>query len=335
MTKLKFFLSVLFFCFYYYTPIFHIASQAQTIDSMQWARKKIFAAPLETLVPANSQSVKFIDGTIKPVIEVLINSKGPFRMLVDVGANVTLLQKKLVGELQLKNLRPEGGKLLIVDSIRIGSAKFSGIVAGESEWQENIDGVIGFNLFSECLLSFNYPNRILTVSTGELSKPDNNAIFEYATHFGLPYYNLKIGKDTLEVLLDTGMSGYFAVNSKLKDNHKFDLHKTTVSTTSSYYKGKATQTLLRDEIKIGKYAFHSCPTVISEEEGNRIGSGMFQYFVLTFDQKINPLLLYLIKIHLNFLNLKNWISSMLPSVFLQNPACGGTIKFLINHYHQV
>ena len=275
---------LLFLTFIFCLPL---KLRSQGIDSTQWARKQIFAAPSKTFIPHGNESVKFVDVITKPVINILINGKGPFRMLIDVGANITLLQKNLVKQLGLRNLRPNGGKLLLVDSIKIGNASFTGIVAGEDEWKENIDGVIGFNIFKNCLLSFDYTQQRLNLLAGELPAPDNKTIFRYTNHLGLPYYTLSVGADTLEVLLDTGMSGYFAINSKYKDRFKFSGHEKNVTTTSSYYKGSATLLPLLDKIKIGRYAFNNCPTVISVEDGNRLGSGIFQYFTLTFDQKNN------------------------------------------------
>src|SRR5207253_2037679 len=83
----------------------------------------------------------------------------------------------------------------------------------------------------------------------------------------------------------TGMSGFFAINTKATGNLQFYNSTKTINTTSSYYKGNAIQAVLKNKIKLGDYGFSNCPVVISVEDGNRIGSGLFQYFTLTFDQK--------------------------------------------------
>lgn len=259
---------------------------SQQIDSVQWARTQILAAPLKTVLAKQKVSVPLVGGKLLPVVEVMINGQGPYRLLVDAGANITLLQTKVTTALKLKNLRPDGGKLLLVNEIKIGDASFYGVVVGDNAWDENIDGIVGFNLYKECLVTFDYPRQQLEFEYGYLPAADGKEVFDYFLDKRLPYINLIAKNDTVKVLVDTGMSGHLDINSS--EERKFQyLHgqETRVKSKSFYFEGDVIKRTLQKPLEIGQYKIVKSPIVISPEPGNRMGSSIFQYFRLSFDQK--------------------------------------------------
>ena len=67
---------------------------------------------------------------------------------------------RVADELKLPVLRPgETSKLLSLGSVQIDGAHFEDLVVGAKSWNENIDGVIGFNLFTNCLVMMDYTRQ--------------------------------------------------------------------------------------------------------------------------------------------------------------------------------
>jgi predicted aspartyl protease len=259
---------------------------SQEIDSAVWAKTQAAAAPLKTVLAKKRVSVALVGGKFLPLVDVMINGKGPYRLLVDAGANITLLQTKVADELRLKNLQPNGRKLLYVKEIKIGEASFFGVVVLDDAWDENIDGIVGFNLYKDCLATFDYPQQQLQFEYGQLPAADRKEVFDYYLDKRLPHINLMSNNDTIKVLVDTGMGGHLDINTS--DERKFQYvqgKETRVKSKSFYFEGDVVKRMLQDPLKIGQYKIINSPIVISPEEGNRMGSGIFQYFSLTFDQK--------------------------------------------------
>lgn len=258
----------------------------QISDSVQWAKALAITAPLKTKLELDRVSVPLVGGKFLPLVEVMINGKGPYRLLVDTGANITLLQGKIVKELGLRNLRPDGTRMYYVREIRIGKAIFSGTVVFEDNWDEAIDGIVGFNLYKDCLVTFDYPQQLVQFEHGELPVSDNEKIVDYMLEKRLPYINLIINNDTLRVLVDTGMAGHLDVNKDEERRIEYmEGKETIVKSKSFYFSGDVIKRVLKKPIVIGKYRIINSPIVISEEKGNRLGSSIFQFFCLTFDQK--------------------------------------------------
>src|SRR5438132_9375626 len=66
-------------------------------------------------VPAGGVSMPMLDFGGRPVVEVTINGKGPFRLVLDTGASVTVLDTSLAADLGLAGTSTE------VDELRIGA----------------------------------------------------------------------------------------------------------------------------------------------------------------------------------------------------------------------
>lgn len=271
---------------FHYLVFSILSSYGQVIDSVQWAKKQVAAAPLKTVLAKQKVSVPMLGGKLLPLVEVMFNGKGPYRLLVDAGANVTLLQTKVVNELKLKILQPNGRSLFFVNEMRIGNAAFYGVVVTDDAWDENIDGIVGFNLYKDCLVTFDYPQQQLQFEYGHLAGADNKEVFDYYLDKRLPHINLIVNNDTIKILVDTGMSGHLDINTSEEKKFKYvSGQETRVKSKSFYFEGDVVKRMLEMPLEIGQYKIVNCPIVISPEEGNRMGSSIFQYFCLTFDQK--------------------------------------------------
>jgi hypothetical protein len=142
-------------------------ARVPTAESIEEARRRVVGPPQSLDLGAAPVAVPLVGPVTMPLVDVLVNGRGPYRLLVDTGANVTLLQGRVARELRLPVLRPgRESQLVRVERLEIGAARFTGLVAGARDWREDIDGVLGFNLFSGCLLTFDYPAGTLVLERG-------------------------------------------------------------------------------------------------------------------------------------------------------------------------
>ena len=270
------------------SAFFGQAVQAQDQDAqIAEARRRVVAAPRHTRLASSTVIVPLVGTKTLPLVEARLNGKGPYRLLVDTGADVTLLQMRVADELKLPVLRPgTTSKLLALERLTIGGATFVDLVVGAKSWNENIDGVIGFNLFAELLLTFDYPRQRLALRKGVLPPANQKDILAYGLDNRHPTLEIILGNERLTFLIDTGASQAIvvpnAIASKLRfrDGLAAGPVLTTLDTKSPSRIGR-----LSGSIRLGIHEI-SEPTVhVLEEDEALLGSALFKDFILTFDQK--------------------------------------------------
>jgi hypothetical protein len=101
--------------------------------------------------------VPLVGAPTLPLVEVTLNGRGPYRFLFDAGANVVSVKASVAREAGLPVLQQLSERSVVgVDSLRLGGVVFRGVAAvGEPEL--DVDGVVGFNLFKDGLLTLDYP----------------------------------------------------------------------------------------------------------------------------------------------------------------------------------
>src|SRR5262249_46769201 len=99
------------------------------------------ASPDRTLLAAGATvSVRLDLSMGQPVVDVILNGKGPFRMFLDTGAGTTVLDQSLATELGLQPVaqtrlgdpaNPQAilADVVTIDTLRIGGALFRGVRA--------------------------------------------------------------------------------------------------------------------------------------------------------------------------------------------------------------
>ncbi len=258
-------------------------------DQIALARRRVREPPGKTEFMTRVVRVPLVGSKTLPLVEAKLNGKGPYKFLVDSAANVTLLQMRVADEVNLTVLRPgERSKLVLVESIEIGGARFKDLVVGARSWNENIDGVIGFNLFAHCLLTIDYPRQHLVLRQGVLPKPNGKDIFAFGLDNGSPTLGVTIQNESLTVLLDTGtVPGLVLPDGPLAKKLRYSSGPSPGATLSSFQTAESQALVgqLDGSLNIGIHEI-SRPTIhIWKDELPVLGSGLLQYFVLTFDQR--------------------------------------------------
>jgi hypothetical protein len=241
---------------------------------------------------------------LMPAVEVMVNGKGPFLFAIDTGGqgqarlDSTLVEKlglKPTGEARASDGSGTNARVLPtfeVDSIDIGGIKFNKLTALSRSYNApdapvKIDGILGFGLFVDHLLTLDYPGRKVKISTGVISKSDGQNIIEFDNSRGIVVVDLTVGKQTIKAHLDSGnMNGGFMLPTDLVEKSPLLSEAVVVGrakTISSEVEIK--QVKMKDTIKLGTLEFKE-PTVNFPSFGSaNIGGKVLNELVLTFDQK--------------------------------------------------
>ena len=232
-----------------------------------------------------------------PLIELTIGGK-PYQFLLDTGATggridptiVERLGLKPVGEVRAgdpsgKNTRQV--KIYRIPEITIGTAHFYGVSmfadAGPQSKMKLSDGVIGYGVFQELLLTLDYPNKQVILERGSLPA----SAMAYKTEHGIPTLPITAGKVTVVGHVDSGSDGGLAVPLKYKDRlplaepPKVIGHARTLFNSMDIYGAK-----LSEPVTIG-----GMPVEVPLIELNdllpfgNIGGKVLQKFKVVIDQK--------------------------------------------------
>jgi hypothetical protein len=240
-----------------------------------------------------------------PTIELMVNGKGPFVFGIDTGAqggariDSSLMEKlalKPSGQVQATDgsgRNPQMAEMVKLDSIEIGSLRFADVTAGSRNYRKSprpldIDGILGLSVFSEYLVTLDYPAKLLRLEKGELPKADGAEILDYKSKGGIPLLELSVGSTKIDAHLDSGnMVGAFVLPTALAEKLTRASEPVVVGRArSASGEMEIKQVQVKDVIRLGRHEFPE-PTVTYpalSDIGN-VGAKTLSQFVVTFDQK--------------------------------------------------
>ena len=259
-------------------------NDAETIAE---ARRRVVLPPKVTRLETSTVRVPMVGTKTLPLVNVTLNGKGPYKLLVDTAANVTLLQMRVADELGLPVLRPgDASKLVALKSMRIGGAQFDDMVVGARSWNEEIDGVLGFAVFADCLLKMDYPRQELILRKGELPAANGKDIFRYGLDNRSPTLEILIGSEKLNILVDTGARQAIVVPNAIASKFRFNGELKPGPTLSTFHTAASQSQIgrLADTVRMGIHHIEGTKVHVWEDVPV-LGSDLFKDFVLTFDQK--------------------------------------------------
>lgn len=226
------------------------------------------------------QAMDMTDG--KPVIEAGVNGKGPFRFYLDTATPYTLLDRRFAEEVgalsrdeddaeDRSSSRAARPSTVTVETLSIGSAVFSGVRARLGDLGDGDDsadrpvGALGFRLFSECLLTLDYPEKRVIVERGQLLFPDGKEVLDLIIKDDAPFALITLGSIDLETCLDSGSTKGLVVPGGLAEESTDPIAATAV---------------------IGGHTISDPEVIVSDSAPHAVaGSEFLRSFSLTFDQK--------------------------------------------------
>jgi predicted aspartyl protease len=237
----------------------------------------------------------------KPFVMVMVNGKGPFRFVIDTGTGgeafvttelVDRLALPQAGKIMLNDPSGRGGQkvpMVVLDSIRVAGVEFTGVraaVHNMGSGDGSCQGLLGFALFRDYLLTLDYPNHRMALTTGDLKSDGERSVLPFRMPEGIPVVTLSIGATHIDAQLDSGGSGLslpLQLTSQLKFSSQYASLSNAHSLSTRFMVMGAT---LAADVHLGSYTFKRPFVEINPAFPlANFGSCPMQDFILTFDQK--------------------------------------------------
>jgi hypothetical protein len=237
----------------------------------------------------------------KPYVTVLVNGKGPYRFVIDTGTGAdAFVSPELADELHLPSVGdavvsdPSGATgqrvpMVLLDSIRLAGVEFRSVkairhlVTGEAG---TCQGMLGFTLFRDYLLTLDFPNRRVLLAQGAITPDDEKTVLPFRMPDGVPITRLRVNGQSVEAQLDSGGGG-LTLPEGLAVHLKWDVPPIAFAngyTLTTRFEIKAAK--LASDVKLGKYTFtHPVVEIHPAFPLVNFGSPPMQCFAITFDQK--------------------------------------------------
>jgi hypothetical protein len=247
------------------------------------------------------------------VVEVRWDRYGPYHFLIDTGASVTLVSPALAKRYPAKNAPPETIAHVRVKSARgdttvLPAVTLSRIALGDASFENvkvlvydcqplsahlgvRIDGILGFPLFRETLLTLDYPRSrvILTPRQPDALVPGTPVAFNNAHR--TPLIPIRVGDQQLIALIDSGSDATLSLNPiglKL-DYASRPRPGVLVGTLTGDHLQEVAR--LAQPLTIGDYTVNR-PIIDLTDELSSLGGGLLKHFTVTFDQEHNRVFFY-------------------------------------------
>lgn len=247
------------------------------------------------------------------LVEAKWDRQGPYRFLIDTGSSVTLVSPALVQRYpgrgavpaSVPPLRVRGAEGSVVElprsslrRIELGAARFEEVevlvydcAPLSAHLGVPIDGVLGFPLFRETLLTLDYPGNRVILRPAGAETPQPGSVVPFDDSRKTPLISVRLGGRSLIALIDSGSDAAFSLNP-VGIAPRFaagPVEGAVVGTIA----GERQQTVgrLEEALAIGDQVFER-PVVDSTDELSAIGGGMLRHFAVTFDQKRDRVTLY-------------------------------------------
>ncbi len=262
-------------------------------------------APMEIKLPTRGVTIpaRLIGGI--PLVQAKMNSRGPFTFVLDTGAATMVLSPELaqgLGQPAVKftayvndaaGEQTQHHHLRRIHSLELGEAIFYELDAVEvKDLFDNIsdragvhiDGIIGLQVFYDCLLTLDYANRQIHIQQGRLPTADGEQIIRFDFSGGVANIPLEVGGKTVPATVDSGSVEYMSLSEKTAG----------IAFASKPVPGPAhfvISGLCREKIarlaldaRIGRYVIEKPIVSLGKHADANIGAGILKHFTITFDQ---------------------------------------------------
>jgi hypothetical protein len=245
------------------------------------------------------------------VVEDKWDKSGPYHFLVDTGSSVTLVSPEIAKRYASAEERPldepqvrvrsAGGGFALLDAVtlkrlQLGTARFDYVPALvydctdlSAQFGVKIDGVLGFPLFRNAVLTLDYPNEriVLRAKIPDDGLPGEVILFDNADK--TPLIPILLGDHEFAALIDSGNAGAIDINpAGLSPTFSFGpVAGPTVSTLGGDKPSRVGR--LEGVVRIGSFDVPR-PVVEVTDELTSLGGGILSHFTLTFDQRHNEVI---------------------------------------------
>jgi aspartyl protease len=262
--------------------------------------------PRSLEVPDSGVTVPMHDIGGRPLVDVMVDGKGPYTFILDTGAVICVVDSALRAELSIPDAPGvhaapvSGGQspdILMVPEFRVGAASARGVMAAAMRLSlfpgpDAPRGVLNASMFPGYLVTFDYPRRTISIRRGELPPPDSLQTFEYGADEALPTLPITVAGQRTRIHLDTG-SGY----GLILPNHWLDeLPLATKPFAAGHIRtphgdSDVQRAELKGTIAIGRFPLDSTSVLFSDVRSGaatptgNVGYNVLKAFAVTLDSK--------------------------------------------------
>jgi len=248
-----------------------------------------------------SHSAPMIERYGKPYVMITIAGRGPYRFVIDTGTGAdAFISPELADQLQLPTAAQAvvndpsgmGGQrvpMVLLPSIQLAGVEFPSVMAIRHEVTGeagSCQGLLGFTLFRDYLLTLDFPNRQVRLTVGALAPDGEKTVLPFRMPDGVPIAYLRVNGQRLEAQFDSGGGG-LTLPERLAAHLKWDIAPVVFAnghTMATRFDIKAAK--LASDVKVGKYTFtHPVVEIHPAFPLVNFGSPPMQSFTITFDQK--------------------------------------------------
>jgi len=241
---------------------------------------------------------------LMPVVEVKLNGQGPFAFMIDTGAGMQAdIDPSVAERLKLPlsgtaiNGDPSGQNdrevaTANIESLAIGKAEFHNVTAVVRPQRitkdyPDVDGILGFALFTEYLLTLDYPAMQVRLARGALPVANGADVLNFEIENRIPIVDLAIGRIHVPAHVDSGnfVAG-FILPEEIVEQLQLQSEAITVGGARSVTNRiQLKQVQLRDTIRLGGFEYPQPTIAFPALSETNLGFKVLRDFVLTFDQK--------------------------------------------------
>lgn len=239
-----------------------------------------------------------------PVVEVTLNGVGPFAFAIDTGAGMQAdidpsvaarLKLDPIGKIRTGDPTQQNDRDLDatrIASIEFGGAEFRNVVAiirpqRITKDYPEIDGILGFALFTDCLLTLDYPAMQVRLAKGSLPLANGSDVLNFEIENHIPVIEIAVGTLRMKAHID---SGNFVAGFLLPEEIAEQLPLLSPPVSAGRVRSisnviEIKQAPLKSTIHIGRFVFHQATIAFPALSDANVGFPVLKEFVLTFDQK--------------------------------------------------
>jgi hypothetical protein len=257
--------------------------------------------PARTSIPDEGVSLPMLDEGGRPVVEVTIDGKGPFKFILDTAATASVIGVGLNRMLALEPLKSmtadSAGKapqaIVQIQELKFGGAVLGGLYTAVMPVEEFFPGesrpvgVLNATGFPGYLVTFDYPHKLISIKKGVLDSADS---FDYSDT--LPALPFRVAGREISLDMDTGSAGGLVLPAKWISELPLTGPTEEVKQVRTPAGGfPASEAKVKGVIELGKYKLDLSEVTFSDAHGGsgkatgQVGYEVLRRFIVTLDSK--------------------------------------------------
>ena len=241
-----------------------------------------------------------------PVIDMMVAGKGPYRFAVDTGTSGGfVIRKTIVDQLPTTPIGyamvgdGSGNTMKHVPLVLIEEAKAGDLILKNimtiamkpskdhaASIPDDLDGIIGMQIFEEYLLKLDFPKRELVVKPLETDNGDMIGAIPYDYSQNTIKVETRIAGELFKLAVDTGHRG--TITLPISTSKKLPLSESlqeieSVATVSNTYSRKRSR--INGTFELADHEIMDPPLIFADEHTpHLLGNGVLMNFAITIDQ---------------------------------------------------